>query len=282
MKAVFAAIAALTMLGSAPALAQMTGAPAPGYRRDVGTPASAIPAPLREIGFDQKIDDRLPLDVELRDESGRQVRLGEYFGTRPVVLAFVYYDCPMLCTQVLSSMTSTFGVLALDPGRDFEIVVVSFDPRETPALAAEKKALYVERFGRPGTEAGWHFLTGDEAPVKRLTAAAGFRYVWDEKSGQFAHPSGVIVTTPDGRLARYLFGLEYGPRDLRFALIEASEGRVGSAVDSLLLYCYHYDPMTGRYGLVIMRALRVAGAATVLLLGAFITVMVRRERRGAR
>ncbi len=282
MKAVFAAIAALTMLGSAPALAQMTGAPAPGYRRDVGTPASAIPAPLREIGFDQKIDDRLPLDVELRDESGRQVRLGEYFGTRPVVLAFVYYDCPMLCTQVLSSMTSTFGVLALDPGRDFEIVVVSFDPRETPALAAEKKALYVERFGRPGTEAGWHFLTGDDAPVKRLTAAAGFRYVWDEKSGQFAHPSGVIVTTPDGRLARYLFGLEYGPRDLRFALIEASEGRVGSAVDSLLLYCYHYDPMTGRYGLVIMRALRVAGAATVLLLGAFITVMVRRERRGAR
>jgi len=199
-----------------------------------------------------------------------------------VVLAFVYYDCPMLCTQVLSSMTSTFGVLALDPGRDFEIVVVSFDPRETPALAAEKKALYVERFGRPGTEGGWHFLTGDEASVKRLTAAAGFRYVWDEKSGQFAHPSGVIVTTPDGRLARYLFGLEYGPRDLRFALIEASEGRVGTAVDSLLLYCYHYDPMTGRYGLVIMRALRLAGAATVLLLGAFITVMVRRERRGAR
>ena len=282
MKAVFAAIAALTVLGSTPALAQMTGAPAPGYRRDVGTPASAIPAPLREIGFDQKIDDRLPLDVELRDESGRQVRLGEYFGSKPVVLAFVYYDCPMLCTQVLSSMTSTFGVLALDPGRDFEIVVVSFDPRETPALAAEKKALYVERFGRPGTEGGWHFLTGDEASVKRLTAAAGFRYVWDEKSGQFAHPSGVIVTTPDGRLARYLFGLEYGPRDLRFALIEASEGRVGNAVDSLLLYCYHYDPMTGRYGLVIMRALRVAGAATVLLLGAFITVMVRRERRGAR
>ncbi len=282
MKAVFAAIAALTLLGSTPALAQMTGAPAPGYRRDVGTPASAIPAPLREIGFDQKIDDQLPLDVELRDEGGRQVRLGEYFGTKPVVLAFVYYDCPMLCTQVLSSMTSTFGVLALDPGRDFEIVVVSFDPRETPALAAEKKALYVERFGRPGTEGGWHFLTGDEASVKRLTAAAGFRYVCDEKSGQFAHPSGVIVTTPDGRLARYLFGLEYGPRDLRFALIEASEGRVGTAVDSLLLYCYHYDPMTGRYGLVIMRALRVAGAATVLLLGAFITVMVRRERRGAR
>ncbi len=282
MKAVFAAMATLTVLGSTPALAQMTGAPAPGYRRDVGTPASAIPAPLREIGFDQKIDDRLPLDVELRDESGRQVRLGEYFGTKPVVLAFVYYDCPMLCTQVLSSMTSTFGVLALDPGRDFEIVVVSFDPRETPALAAEKKALYVERFGRPGTEGGWHFLTGDEASVKRLTAAAGFRYVWDEKSGQFAHPSGVIVTTPDGRLARYLFGLEYGPRDLRFALIEASEGRVGTAVDSLLLYCYHYDPMTGRYGLVIMRALRLAGAATVLLLGAFITVMVRRERRGAR
>ncbi len=277
-----AAVAALITLGHTPALAQMTGAPSPGYRRDVGTPASTIPAPLREIGFDQKIDETLPLDVELRDEQGRQVRLGEYFGRRPVVLAFVYYDCPMLCTQVLSSMTSTFGVLALDPGKDFEIVVVSFDPRETPALAAEKKALYLDRFGRPGTEHGWHFLTGDEASVKRLTGAAGFRYAWDQQTGQFAHPAGVIVTTPDGRLARYLFGLEYGPRDLRFALVEASEGRVGTAVDSLLLYCYHYDPMTGRYGLVVMRALRVAGAATVLLLGAFIAVMVRRERRGAR
>ncbi len=277
-----AAVAALITLGHTPVLAQMTGAPSPGYRRDVGTPASTIPAPLREIGFDQKIDETLPLDVELRDEQGRQVRLGEYFGRRPVVLAFVYYDCPMLCTQVLSSMTSTFGVLALDPGKDFEIVVVSFDPRETPALAAEKKALYLDRFGRPGTEHGWHFQTGDEASVKRLTGAAGFRYAWDQQTGQFAHPAGVIVTTPDGRLARYLFGLEYGPRDLRFALVEASEGRVGPAVDSLLLYCYHYDPMTGRYGLVVMRALRVAGAATVLLLGAFIAVMVRRERRGAR
>ena len=277
-----AAVAALITLGHTPVLAQMTGAPSPGYRRDVGTPASTIPAPLREIGFDQKIDQQLPLDVELRDEQGRQVRLGEYFGRRPVVLAFVYYDCPMLCTQVLSSMTSTFGVLALDPGKDFEIVVVSFDPRETPALAAEKKALYLDRFGRPGTEHGWHFLTGDEASVKRLTGAAGFRYAWDQQTGQFAHPAGVIVTTPDGRLARYLFGLEYGPRDLRFALVEASEGRVGTVVDSLLLYCYHYDPMTGRYGLVVMRALRVAGAATVLLLGAFIAVMVRRERRGAR
>jgi protein SCO1/2 len=276
------ALAALTMLGGATASAQMTGAPAPGYRRDAGTPASTIPAPLREIGFDQKIDERLPLDVELKDEQGRQVRLGEYFGTRPVVLAFVYYDCPMLCTQVLSAMTATFGVLALDPGKDFEIVVVSFDPRETPALAAEKKALYIDRFGRPGTESGWHFLTGTEASVKRITGAAGFRYAWDEKTGQFAHPAGVIVTTPDGRLARYLFGLEYGPRDLRFALIEASEGRVGTAVDSLLLYCYHYDPMTGRYGLVVMRVLRLAGAATVLLLGTFIAVMVRRERRGAR
>ena len=277
-----AAVAALITLDHTPVLAQMTGAPSPGYRRDVGTPASTIPAPLREIGFDQKIDETLPLDVELRDEQGRQVRLGEYFGRRPVVLAVVYYDCPMLCTQVLSSMTSTFGVLALDPGKDFEIVVVSFDPRETPALAAEKKALYLDRFGRPGTEHGWHFLTGDEASVKRLTGAAGFRYAWDQQTGQFAHPAGVIVTTPDGRLARYLFGLEYGPRDLRFALVEASEGRVGTAVDSLLLYCYHYDPMTGRYGLVVMRALRVAGAATVLLLGAFIAVMVRRERRGAR
>jgi protein SCO1/2 len=243
--------------------------------------SSSLPKPLREIGFDQNIDQRLPLDTPFRDETGRAVRLGDYFGQRPVVLAFVYYDCPMLCTQVLSAMTSTLGVLSLDPGRDFELVLVSFDPRETPALAAKKKAEYTARYKRPGTEGGWHFLTGEATAIKRATNAAGFRYVWDEDTKQFAHPTGIIVLTPDGRLARYLFGIEYGPRDLRFALLEASEGKVGTVADSLLLYCYHYDPMTGRYGFVIMRALRIAGAATVLLIGGFIFLMVRRERRQA-
>src|SRR5581483_10925419 len=213
-------------------------------------------------------------DTVLKDEAGRAVRIGDYFGQRPVVLLFAYYDCPMLCTQVINGLSSALGVLSLDPGRDFEIVTVSFDPRDTPVSASAKKAGYIERYHKPGAAGAWHFLTGDQASIDRLTKAAGFRYVWDAETKQFAHPTGVIVLTPDGRLARYLFGIEYGPRDLRFAIIEASAGRVGNAVDSLLLYCYHYDPMTGRYGLVVMRALRVAGAGTVLALGTFIVVMV--------
>jgi len=263
------------------ALGQMTGAPAPGYRRDAGTPASAMPAALREIGFDQNLNQQLPLDVVLRDERGQSVSLGEFFNTKPVVLAFVYYECPMLCTQILSSMTSTFGVLNLEPGEDFEIVTISFDPRETPGVASSTKAQFIDRYDRAGAERGWHFLTGDQPAIDRLTHAAGFRYAWDQDTQQFAHPSGIIVLTPDGLIARYLFGLEYGPRDLRLALVEASEGRVGSAIDALVLFCYHYDPTTGRYGLVVMRVLRIAGLSTVLALTTFIIVMIRRERRHA-
>jgi protein SCO1/2 len=261
--------------------AQMTGAPTPGYRRDPGTPSTTVPAPLREIGFDQNLDQRVPLDTALVDETGRTVHLGDYFGARPVILVFAYYECPMLCTQVINGLSSAMGVLSLDPGKDFEIVTVSFDPRDTPASAAAKKATYLERYRRPGAAAAWHFLTGDEASVRRLTKAAGFRYVWDEQTKQFAHPTGVIVLTADGRLARYLFGIEYGPRDLRLALVEASAGKVGTPVDALLLYCYHYDPLTGRYGLIIMRAMRLAGGATVLALGGFIFLMLRRDRAGA-
>jgi protein SCO1/2 len=270
-------VVSMTSMAAA-ASAQMTGAPTPGFRKDPGTPSSSVPAPLREIGFDQNIGQTIPLDTVLKDEAGRAVRIGDYFGQRPVVLLFAYYDCPMLCTQVINGLSSALGVLSLDPGRDFEIVTVSFDPRDTPVSASAKKAGYIERYHKPGAAGAWHFLTGDQASIDRLTKAAGFRYVWDAETKQFAHPTGVIVLTPDGRLARYLFGIEYGPRDLRFAIIEASAGRVGNAVDSLLLYCYHYDPMTGRYGLVVMRALRVAGAGTVLALGTFIVVMVRRER----
>jgi protein SCO1/2 len=172
-------------------------------------------------------------------------------------------------------------VMSLNPGRDFEIVTVSFNPRDTPASAAAKKANYLERYRRPGAAAGWHFLTGDQPNIDRLTKAAGFRYAWDAETRQYAHPSGVIVLTPDGRLSKYLFGIEYGPRDLRLAIVEASNGKVGTPVDSLLLYCYHYDPMTGRYGLAIMRAIRLAGAATVLAIAVFIIVMIQRERRPA-
>ena len=275
-----AALACVSVLSVIPieVHAQMAGTPAPGYRREPGMAASVVPRPLREIGFDQRLDERIPLDVEFRDDQGQTVPIGKYFGRKPVVLAFVYYDCPMLCTMIMSSITSTLGVLSLDAGKDFELVMVSFDPREKPELAARKKAEYLHRYDRPAAADGWHFLTGDPPSIERLTKAAGFRYTWDEETQQFAHPAGIVVLTPDGRLARYLFGLEYGPRDLRLALVEASEGRIGTAVDAALLYCYHYDPMTGRYGLVVMRVLRIAGGATVLALAAFVFVMLRRER----
>ena len=276
----FVALAWLEL--NAPLLrAQMTGAPTAGYKLEPGITSSTMPRPLREIGFDQNLDQYVPLDVPFRDESGRTVRLADYFGSRPVVLVFAYYDCPMLCTQVINGLSTALNLLSLAPGKDFEIVTVSFNPRDTPATASAKKAVYLERYTRDGAARAWHFLSGDEPSIDRLTKAAGFRYVWDAETKQFAHPSGIIVLTPDGRLARYLFGIEYGPRDLRYAIVEASEGRVGNIADALLLYCYHYDPMTGRYGFVVMRAVRIAGAATVLALVSFIIVMVRKEKRAA-
>ena len=221
----------------------------------------------------------LPLDVELTDEHGRAVKIGEYFGKRPVVLSFVYYGCPMLCLQSLSSLAATLGVLSENPGDDFEVVSVSIDPRETPALAFEKKTHYVERSGKPSIAQGWHYLTGTEANIQRLTKAAGFRYAWDASLQQFAHPAGIVIATPQGKVARYLFGIDYGPRDLRLALLDASEEKISSPLKKALLYCYHYDLATGRYSLAIMRLVRVAGAATVLSLGTLIVVWTRRERR---
>jgi protein SCO1/2 len=271
----------LSAVGPARASAQPSGAPAGGYARQTSLPASAVPAQLRDVGFDQKLDDAVPLDIPFADEQGRRVRLGDYFSARPVILALVYYDCPMLCTQVLNSLASTLSVLALDPGKDFEVVTVSFDARETPALAAAKKATTLERYKHPGAAAGWHFLTGDQPSIDRLTKAVGFRYVWDADLKQFAHPTGITVLTPRGRLARYLFGIEYGPRDLRFAIVEASAGRIGTPIDQVLLYCYHYDAAAGRYSLLVMRLVRIAGAATALAIGAFIVVMIRKERHAS-
>jgi protein SCO1/2 len=273
-------VAALLAAVSPAAAQRMTGSPASaGYRQEPGQASSTLPPALREIGFDQNLEERVPLDTIFTDEAGRAVRLADYFGRRPVVLLFAYYNCPMLCTQVINGLSSALNVLSLEPGKDFEIVTVSFDPRDTPASAAAKKAHYIERYKQPHAAESWHFLTGHQGSIDRLTKAAGFRYVWDTQTSQFAHPSGVIVLTPDGRLARYLFGIEYGPRDLRLAIVEASNGKVGSPADALLLYCYHYDPMTGRYGLVIMRTMRLAGLATVLALGAFIVVALRNESR---
>ena len=262
-------------------VALMTGAAFAQTRpTESGLPAATLPSALVEVGFDQKLNAALPLDVVFTDERGRTVHLGDYFGERPVVLAFVYYGCPMLCLQSLTSLASTLGTMSQTPGDDFEVVSVSIDPRETPPMALAKKAHYVARSGKPSIAKGWHYLTGTQASIQRVTLAAGFRYVWDEPTQQYAHPAGIVVATPEGRVSRYLFGIDYGPRDLRLAVLDASEEKIGSPLAKALLYCYHYDVSTGRYSLAIMRIVRLAGAATVLSLGTLIFVWTRRERKG--
>jgi len=243
------------------------------------TTPDARPPILRDVAIEQHLDQPLPLDLPFLDEAGRTVRLRDYFGKRPVVLVLAYYNCPMLCTEVLNGLSSAMRVLTFDAGRDFEVVTVSFDPADKPSDARAKKEPYVARYGRPTGAAGWHFLTGSPASIAGLTGSVGFRYTRDEKTGQFAHASAIYVATPDGRLSRYFFGIEYAPRDLRLALVEASEGKIGTPVDQLLLYCYHYDPAAGRYGAVVMNMVRVAGIAAVLVLATFLTLMWRRDRR---
>lgn len=274
MKGLLIVVAGLLMSGNAFA---QDGAR--GIRPAEGMPSSQMPGILSKVTFEQRLNARLPMHVVLKDEDGHDVKLGQYFGTKPVVLAFAYYECPMLCTQVLNGLTGALMVLNETVGRDFDVVVLSFDPRETPVLAAGKKKAHLDRYQRPVSEGGWHFLTGDEASIRKVTDAAGFYYQWDDQTQQFAHPSGVIVTTPDGRLSRYFFGIEYPPRDLKFALIESSEGKIGSVVDKLLLYCYHYDPATGGYGFVAMNTVRAGGVVTLIALVGFVTVALARERQ---
>ena len=203
-------------------------------------------------------------------------------GRRPVILTLAYYGCPMLCTLSLNGLASALKTLSFDAGREFEVVTLSFEHKETPQQAAAAKKTYIERYGRPQAAAGWHFLTGDETAIAAVTGAVGFRYAWDEETRQYAHPTGVVVATPEGRIARYLYGVEYAPKDLRLALLEASEGKVGSPVDQLLLFCYQYDPATGRYGAALMRVLRAGGVLTLLALGGFFVFSLRQERAQAR
>ena len=242
-------------------------------------PAGARPAILKDVGIDQKLGAPIPLDLIFQDEQGRPVRLGQYFGARPVVLVLAYYNCPMLCTQVLNGVLSSMRALSFDAGKEFQVVAVSFDPRDRPADAAAKKAPYVREYGRPGAEQGWHFLTGGPGSIARLTQAAGFRYKYDDAIGQFAHASAIFVLTPDGRISRALYGIEYAPRDLRLALIEASDRKIGTPVDQLLLYCYHYDPKIGKYGAVVMNLVRMGGAAAVAILSSFLFIMWRLDRK---
>jgi protein SCO1/2 len=242
----------------------------------------ARPRALRDIGFDQRLGERVPGELAFRDDAGREVRLGDYLaGGKPVVLSLNYYACPMLCTVTLNGLAGAMKAISMDAGREFQVLTVSFDATETPALAAEKKKQYVERYGRPTAAAGWHFLTGDQASIDALTKAVGFRYAWDAETRQWAHPAGIIVLTPDGRIARYLYGIEYAPRDLRLALVEAASGRIGNVVDQAILFCYKYDPTTGRYGAAIMRVVRTGGVVTVIALATFILAMLRRERAAA-
>lgn len=251
-------------------------------RPELGVTESGLPKALREVKIEQRLNEQVPLDLKFKDETGRDVSLSEYFKKgKPVVLSLVFYKCPMLCNQILTGLLASLRSQSFDVGREFDVLTVSFDPRETPEMAAEKKFSYIERYNRPGAEKGWHFLTGDQENISRLTDAVGFRYNYDEETNQFAHASGIMVLTPDGKLSRYFYGVEYFPRDLRLGLIEASDNKIGSAVDQLLLYCYHYDPATGHYGPVVMNIMRLAGVVTVLGIGALILILKRRSGKGA-
>lgn len=237
--------------------------------------AGERPKILRDVGVDQRLNEQVPLDLTFRDEDGKSVQLGQYFGKKPVVLSLVYFGCPMLCTMVENGLLQSLKQLKFDVGEEFDVVTVSFDPRDTPEVAAAKKALYVGLYGRPGAAKGWHFLTGDQASIARLTKAVGFRYVYDPETNQFAHATAIMVLTPEGRLARYFYGIQYPAGGLRLGLVEASENKIGSPVDAVLLFCSQYHPSTGKYGLVISRVISIAAGMTVLILGTLLIVLFR-------
>jgi len=254
----------------------------PKYYDPAQSAGNGLPDALQKIAIDQKLGEQLPLDTDVTDENGKTIKFGSLFGShRPVVLAFVYYECPMLCNEVLNGLTGSLKGISLDAGKDFDVIAVSFDARENekPGLAKNKKAAYLERYGRAGSENGWHFLTATQPSIDALTKAAGFNYSWDEKSNQFAHAGGVMVVTPEGKMSRYFYGIDYAPRDLKLGLVDSADNKVGSAADKLLLYCYHYDPATGRYGLAILRVIRGAAVATLLAMGLMGFVFWRRGRR---
>ena len=237
------------------------------------------PPLLRGVGIDQRLNEQVPLDLLFQDEEGRPVRLGDYFGKKPVVLSLVYFSCPMLCTTAENGLLESLKDLKFDAGKEFEVLTVSFDPEDKPSVANAKKSLYVGLYGRPSTENGWHFLTGNETSIRRLTEAVGFHYNYDPETRQFAHATGIVVLTPEGRISRYFYGIHYPSGDLRLALVESSHNKIGSPVDQVLLFCSHYDPAVGKYGLVISRILQLAGAITVVSIGTFMIVMFRFDRR---
>jgi protein SCO1 len=238
-------------------------------------PANTRPPRLENVGIEQHLDAQLSPDLTFRDDTGKTVRLGDYFGHKPLILNLVYYNCTMLCGEALAGLSSAMRLIKFDVGNEFDIVTVSFDPRETPDIAAAKKLDYVKRYGRPNAAAGWHFLTGQPESINALTKAVGFQYQYDAKSNQYAHATAIMVLTPQGRISRYFYGVDFPPKDLRMGLVEASQGKIGNAVDAVLLYCYHYDPQTGKYGAMVANILRLTAAATILLLGGLLFILWR-------
>jgi protein SCO1 len=265
-------VVGLLLLSTASAVAQ--AAP----KGDLGQTPNQMPAILSSVGIDQHLNAQIPLDLNFVDEHGQPVQLRQYFGKRPVIVTMVYFTCPMLCSQVMSGLTAALnGLSRFDVGREFDVITVSFDPRDTPNEALENKTRYLNRYRRAGSDQGWHFLTGKKEQIEALAQSLGFRYTWDPRVQQYAHASGIMLLTPEGRIAQYYYGIEYALRDLKFGIIEASQGKVGTLVDQVLLYCYHYDPTQGRYGAAIFNILRITALATLLVLGAFMWIMFRRE-----
>jgi protein SCO1/2 len=244
---------------------------------DTGTPSSGMPLALRNVGFEPPLNGQMPLATHFKDETGRDVALGEYFHGKPVVLALVYYGCPMLCNQVEQGVVGSLKMLSFNPGNDYEVVFVSFDPRESADMAAQKKTAALTHFGRPQTAAGWHFLTGSKDSIDAITQAANFRYSFNEKTNIFAHASGIMLLTPDGRISRYFYGVEYPSRDVRLGLVDASAGKIGTPIDHLLLYCFQYDPSTARYSATILRIIRIGGLFTIFTIVAGILIFRRRD-----
>jgi protein SCO1/2 len=241
-------------------------------------PANTRPPRLENVGIEQHLDAQVPPDITFRDSTGNTVKLGDYFGRKPLILNLVYYNCTMLCGEALAGLASAMRLIKFDVGNEFDVVTVGFDPRETPAMAAAKKIDYVKRYGRPNAASGWHFLTGQPESIDALTKAVGFQYQYDEKSNQYAHATAIMVLTPQGRISRYFYGVDFPPKDLRMGLVEASQGKIGNAVDAVLLYCYHYNPETGKYGAMVANILRLAAAVTVLLLGGLLFILWRLDR----
>jgi protein SCO1/2 len=275
MKAPYAIVAAAVLLLAA------WNVPAETVPNNVGAAAAALPAPLVNVGFEPPLDGAMPLDRPFRDEDGNGVRLGDYFGHGPVVLAFVYYGCPLLCNQVEQGVVGVLRMLSFTPGRDYQVVFVSFDSRETPEMAAVKKKQALAFFHRPGTDSGWHFLTGSQESIESVTRAANFRFSFDAKSNLFAHASGVMLLTPDGRISRYFYGVEYPGRDMRLGLVDASAGRIGTPIDHALLYCFRYDPSEARYSAAILRIVRLGAVLTLLCMVGGILIFQRRESLAA-